>query len=165
MSLNTPRDLFEHELLDMYDAEHRLLKSLPQMAEAATDGTLKAGFEKHAQQTEQHVARIEQVCESIGIEAKRETCPGMAGLVKEVEQFLKEGASPEVTNLFLLSAADKTEHYEIVGYKGLIQMAENLGLADAVAPLQETLREEETMDRELESLQTQLGKTLVSAGK
>jgi len=162
--MQTPRDLFEHELLDMYDAEHRLAKSLPAMAKSASDEKLSSGFERHAEQTKGHIERLEQCCKALGIEPKRETCPGMAGLVKEYEQFVKEEPSEEVMNLFLLSAADKTEHYEIIGYRSLIEMADGLGEGDAVTLLRETLKEEEKMASELEKLQKQLGKQLVTAG-
>lgn len=163
MSMNTPRDLFEHELLDLYDAEHRLLKALPEMAREATDEKLRAGFEKHAKQTEQHVQRIEQACEQLDIKPKREKCAGMAGLIAEHDQFVKEEPSEEVLTLFLTSAAQKTEHYEIVSYRGLISMAKDMGEKGVADLLAQNLKDEETMASELEKIEKSLEKQAVAA--
>src|SRR5579884_2588474 len=107
MSMQTAQDLFEHELLDMYDAEHRIVEALPKMVSEVELAGLKKGFEKHLKQTEGHIKRIEQACELLGITPKRETCPGMAGLLKEHDTFLKEEPSVEVLELFLFDAAQK----------------------------------------------------------
>lgn len=164
MSMNTPRDLFEHELLDLYDAEHRLQKALAEMAKESSDEKLSAGFKKHEEQTQQHIQRIEQACEALDIKAERQTCAGMAGLISEHDQFLKEKPSEEVLALFLTSAAQKTEHYEIVSYRGLIAMAKNMGEKDVAGLLVQNLKDEETMASELEKIEKTLEKQAVAAG-
>lgn len=163
MSMETARDLFEHELLDMYDAEHRVLKALPAMAKETTEEKLRTGFERHAEETKQHIERLEQCCETLGIKAEREPCPGMAGLIKEHDQFLKEEPSEDVLTLFLLGSAEKTEHYEMVGYRGLIDMAKIMGEKKVAGLLTKNLSDEEAMTAELEKLQQGLDKKLVKA--
>lgn len=163
MSMKTPRDLFEHELLDMYDAEQRLVKALPKMAEEAGEPKLVAGFKRHTEQTEQHVARLEESCRLLDLKPEREPCAGMAGLLKEHDQFLKEEPAPDVLDLFLLGAAQKTEHYEMVGYRGLINMAKLLGEKAVAKLLTQNLEDEETMAAELEKLEQSSGKQLVKA--
>ena len=49
----------------------------------------------------------------------------------------------------LLAAAQAVEHYEISRYGTLISWAEELGLADAVSLLEETLEEEKATDATL----------------
>jgi len=49
------RDLLELELKDTYSAETQLTKALPKMAKSATDPELRAGFEQHLKETENHV--------------------------------------------------------------------------------------------------------------
>jgi ferritin-like metal-binding protein YciE len=165
MSMDTPRDLFEHELLDAYDAEHRLLEALPTMAKEVADDKLKSGFERHLQQTREHIQRIEEACKVLGIKAEREACPGMAGLLKEHDTFLKEKPSPEVLTLFLLGAAQKVEHYEMVSYRGLINMAKQMGEKDVVTLLQQNLKDEEAMAAELEKLEKTREKELIGAAR
>jgi ferritin-like metal-binding protein YciE len=165
MSMDTAREqlVFEHELLGMYGAEQRLTKALPKMAKQTTDEKLRRGFKKHGEQTKQHVERIEQACALLRIKPEAETCPGMAGLIKEHDTFLKENPSASVLTLFLMGAAQKTEHYEMVGYQALISMARTLDENDAAKQLSETLKEEEQMASELEQLENQNQKHLAAA--
>jgi|SRR5579875_3058606 len=161
MGMDTARDLFQHELLDMYDAEHRIITALPSMVKEATDPALQKAFEQHEQQTQQHIKRIEDCCKSLGIEAKRETCPGMAGLITEHERFLKEKPSPPVLTLFLMDAGQKVEHYEIVGYRGLIDLAKQVGETACVDLLSQTLNDEESMAEQLETIEQKGSESLV----
>ena len=60
MTLNSLNDLFVVQLQDLYDAEQRLTKALPKMADAATNKQLKSAV-PGARETEQQVARLEKV--------------------------------------------------------------------------------------------------------
>ena len=68
------KDLLTIELQDTYSAENQILEALPQMEEAASTQSLKQAFQKHRQQTEQQVQRLEEVCRQLGIEPEGETC-------------------------------------------------------------------------------------------
>ena len=59
-------DLFHDTLKDIYYAEKKIVASLPKMAKAAQNKDLKAAFEKHHGETEEHVARLEKVFMTIG---------------------------------------------------------------------------------------------------
>jgi ferritin-like metal-binding protein YciE len=48
-------NLFHDTLKDIYFAEKKILSALPKMAKAAQSEKLKAAFEKHEGQTEEHV--------------------------------------------------------------------------------------------------------------
>jgi ferritin-like metal-binding protein YciE len=45
MTLNSLNDLLVVQLQDLYDAEQRLIKALPKMADAATNKQLKSAFQ------------------------------------------------------------------------------------------------------------------------
>jgi ferritin-like metal-binding protein YciE len=62
---NSLRELHLEDLKDLYSAENQLVKALPKMASAATSPDLKAGFEKHLEQTREHGARLEQIGEEM----------------------------------------------------------------------------------------------------
>ena len=64
MELETLKDLYIHELKDLYSAENQLLKALPKMAKAASNRELAEGFTEHLSQTEEHAARLETILES-----------------------------------------------------------------------------------------------------
>jgi ferritin-like metal-binding protein YciE len=67
-------DLFHDTLKDIYYAERKILKALPKMARAATSSDLKAAFEKHKEQTEGHVERLQQVFELMDKRPQGKTC-------------------------------------------------------------------------------------------
>jgi ferritin-like metal-binding protein YciE len=66
MELNTIKDLYIHELKDLYSAEKQLLKAIPKMAKAATNQELADGFREHLEQTKKHAERLERVLRTHG---------------------------------------------------------------------------------------------------
>jgi len=137
------RDLFLHELKDIYNAEQQLVSALPKMRDAAYSTDLKVSFDKHLDQTREHVNRIEQVFDILHETPSSQTCDGMKGLLKEGEHHLKAKTEGPLKDAGIVTAAQKTEHYEISAYQSLIAMAEELDYSDAVDILSETLKEEE----------------------
>lgn len=150
--LKTLEDLFHHQLKDLYSAEKQLLEALPKMAKKAADPKLKQAFELHLQETEEHKARIEQVCEMIGISPGRMKCKAMEGLIEEGEDMIHENAEPEVKDAGLIAEAQRVEHYEISGYGTAAHYAERLGLPDVARILNATLQEEQATDTKLNKL-------------
>ncbi|MDT0651802.1 ferritin-like domain-containing protein, partial [Autumnicola edwardsiae] len=61
------KDLFEHQLKDLYSAESQLIEALPKMAKTASDDKLKKAFESHLEETKEHQKRIKEICEELGI--------------------------------------------------------------------------------------------------
>ena len=47
MALQTLKDLYIHELKDLFSAEQQIVKALPKMANAASNKELVAGFQEH----------------------------------------------------------------------------------------------------------------------
>jgi ferritin-like metal-binding protein YciE len=56
-------DLFEEDLKNIYFAEKKLPAALPKMANAAQPEDLAGAFERHADETEEQVTRLEEVFE------------------------------------------------------------------------------------------------------
>jgi ferritin-like metal-binding protein YciE len=154
------RQLFEHELKDIYFAEHALVKALDQMQGESTSAAVQQAFASHKTETEGHVKRLDQVFEELGEKAEAEVCPGIEGLIKEKKEFSREKPSKEILDLFNLGAGAKAEHYEISAYEGLIGLAGKLGLKESAGLLKENLQEEE----HALSTVNALSKTLVKSG-
>jgi len=152
MKLKSLQDLLADQLKDLYSAENQLVKALPKMAKAATNPDLKAGFAEHLEQTRGQVARLEQICEQLGVTPKGKKCAAMEGLVEEGQELMEEDAEPGVRDAGLIAAAQKVEHYEIASYGSARTWAEQLGLDGAVQLLQETLDEEKETDEKLTQL-------------
>jgi len=141
------REFFVDELKDIFYAEKKIVKTLPKMKKAATSQELKTAFEDHLLMTQQHVARLEQVFELLGVKAKGKTCEAIEGIVKEGEGIISDTESKTATrDVGLIFAAQKVEHYEIATYGGLAQLAETLGLTEAATLLHATLAEEKQTD-------------------
>src|SRR5438093_3761653 len=143
MAMQTIEELFEHELKDIYGAEQSLLDALQQMADESSDRESKKAFTQHRKETQAQIKRIEKIFKSLGQKPEAETCAGVEGLIKEKKLFMKERPSDELLEFFNIGAAQKVERYEITAYEGLIDMADKLGMSDAVGLLEETLQEEE----------------------
>jgi ferritin-like metal-binding protein YciE len=146
------QDLFVHELRDLYSAEKQLLKALPKMAKAATHEELKEGFEAHLAQTEEHVSRLDEIFEKLGISSRGEKCAAMEGLIEEGKKIMEEDISDNVLDAALIAAAQRVEHYEIAGYGTAKTFAEILGHDEAVDLLEQTLDEEKETDVKLTEL-------------
>jgi ferritin-like metal-binding protein YciE len=146
-------DLFLDTLKDIYYAEKQIVKALPKMAKAATSPGLKAGFEKHLEETEGHIDRLEQVFEIIGAPARGKTCDAILGILEEGKSIMDEFKGTPALDAGLVSAAQAVEHYEIARYGTLKAWAKQMGKAEIVKLLEATEMEEVATDRKL----TQLG--------
>ena len=156
--ITTPRELFLHELGDILYVERKLAEeTLPKLIHEVEDREFTAGLEKHLRETRRHVTNVERVFKSMGETPQAEECIGFEGLKSEHDS-LSEEASEALIDLVDLGAAARTEHYEIAAYEGLIKMARALGESDAVAPLEQNLKQEKEALREIEKLTTRLTK-------
>lgn len=145
-------DLFLDTLKDIYYAEKQIVKALPKMAKAAQDPNLKAGFEKHAEESEVHIERLEQVFELIGKPARGKTCDAILGILEEGKSIMDEYKGTISLDAGLISSAQAVEHYEMARYGTLRTWATQLGLNDAAKILETTLLEERATDQKLTQL-------------
>jgi len=149
-------NLFHDTLKDIYFAEKRILATLPKMAEAANDDSLREAFEEHRDQTEVHVERLEKVFAMIGKKPQGKTCEAIVGIAKEGAEVMEEYEGSPALDAGLLAAAQAVEHYEISRYGTLRTWAEELGLDGAVSLLETTLEEEKETDRTLTQIAEQV---------
>jgi ferritin-like metal-binding protein YciE len=144
---------FVDSLKDVYWAEKHLTKALPKMQKAATTEQLKQAIEDHTAQTEEHVARLEQVFEMLGKKAQAKKCDGMEGLVKEGESVVEETEDGSMTrDVGIIVSAQKVEHYEIAAYGSLVTLAKTMGHDDVAEILAQTLEEEKETDQLLSEI-------------
>ena len=152
MNTNRLKHLYVEELKDIYNAETQLTKALPKMAKAANDPDLRAGFEKHLEQTKQHVSRLEQIFKTLSESPKGKKCKGMEGLIEEGSEMIAENIPDDERDAGLISAAQRVEHYEIAAYGCVRTYATLLGEEDAAELLGQTEQEEKETDQKLSEL-------------
>jgi ferritin-like metal-binding protein YciE len=145
----TLSDLFHDTLKDIYFAEKKIMSALPKMAKAAQSDELRAAFEKHLEETEGQVDRLELVFEEIGAKVQGKTCDAIMGILDEGKEIMTDYKGAPALDAGLLAAAQAVEHYEISRYGTLITWADELGLTNASKLLKETLAEEKKTDQTL----------------
>lgn len=150
--IKTLDDLFVHTLRDIYYAEKRIHKALPDMVDKATDPRLKEALETHIGETARHIERVEQVFEMHGVKAKTVTCPAIDGILEEADELAGEVDDKQVLDAAIIAASQAVEHYEMTRYGTLVAWAKQLGRADCAAVLQKNLDEEKAADKKLTSL-------------
>lgn len=149
MSEKDLSDLFVDTLKDIYYAEKQIYKSLPKMAKAAASDRLREAFEKHHDETEGQIERLEKIFELLGKPARGKKCDAIEGILDEGEEIMDEYKDAPALDAGLLAAAQAVEHYEISRYGTLKAWAEKLDMPDAVKLLDQTLAEEKKTDETL----------------
>jgi ferritin-like metal-binding protein YciE len=152
MELETLRDLYVHELKDLYSAERQMMKAMPKMVKAATNRQLASAFTQHLEQTKKHAKRLEDLLATHGESTRGPKCAGMEGVLKEGDEMIGEDADEEVRDAGLIAAAQRAEHYEIAGYGCARTYAELLGDKKGAKVLDTTIKEEGAADQKLTKL-------------
>jgi ferritin-like metal-binding protein YciE len=163
--MTSPKQLFVHELQDVYYAEKTLTNVLPKLASEASDRELTRAFESHLKETQKHVANLEKVFRNLGESAKAQPCPGIDGIKREHDDFKREHQTTQtLSDVFLTGSASRTEHYEIAAYTSLIEKARALGERDSVKLLQENLKQEKDALKKVESISKRILKGMSTNG-
>lgn len=148
-------EFFIDELKDIYWAEKHLVKALPKMKKAATSPELAAAFDKHTQETQAHIATLEQVFALLEEKPAAKKCDAMAGLLEEAEGIISDTeAGTLVRDAGLILAAQKVEHYEIATYGTLKTFAQTMGHTEVADLLLQTLENEKATDVALTEVAT-----------
>jgi ferritin-like metal-binding protein YciE len=151
-------ELFLDTLKDIYYAEKQILKALPKMAKAANSDKLRAAFEKHHEETEAQVERLEEIFELLGKAARGKKCEAIEGIIDEGKDIMEQYADTPALDAGLLAAAQAVEHYEISRYGTLKAWAAKLNNPQAVKLIDQTLAEEKKTDETL----TKIAETAVN---
>lgn len=140
-------EFFTDQLKDIYWAEKHLVQKLPALQRAASSEELKNAIEEHIGQTQDQVARLEEVFSLLDKKPQAKKCDAMEGLTTEAKTVINETQSGTATrDVGIIMAAQKVEHYEIAAYGSLTQLAKTIGLDDVADILAETLAEEKDTD-------------------
>src|ERR1700722_20798084 len=160
---NTIKDLLEEEIKDLYSAEKQLTKAIPKMAKGSHDPALAAAFTNHLKETEDQVARLEEVGKLLDFKPAGKKCEGMEGVIKEGAEALEEEGNETVLDLGIIGAGSRVEHYEMAGYLTAISLAERIGAKEVVSLLQKSLGEEQAAEQTLRKIASGLIKNTTAS--
>src|SRR2546423_11410124 len=111
MDLETLRDLYVHELKDLYSAERQIIKALPKMKKATSNRRLATAFSQHLEQTKRQAKRLEQILKKNKESTSGPKSEGMEGLLKEGDEVISNAKQDDVRDAGLIAAAQRVEHY------------------------------------------------------
>jgi ferritin-like metal-binding protein YciE len=155
--VQTMDDLLLHGLKDIYYAENQIVKSLPKLIDKATNRDLSKGLRDHLDETQNQIARLDQVFKKLGQDPQGVKCPAIDGLIAEADELAGEVADKDVLDAAIVGSAQSVEHYEIARYGTLIAWAESLGHDDVIRLLTTNLNEEKAADKKLSTVALRKG--------
>jgi ferritin-like metal-binding protein YciE len=144
--------LMTEQLRDAYSAEKQALRAMPRMLKKAGAQSLKDAIQRHIDQTEGQVERLDRALEAIGGKPGRKVCEGMRGIIEEAQGELEEAEKGPMMDVLIIAGMQRIEHYEIAAYGTMAALAEAAGQRDVARLLGETLREEKETDATLTQL-------------
>jgi ferritin-like metal-binding protein YciE len=156
MPMQTPQDLFVHELSDMLSAEQIIVQMLEEAQGLVQNPQVQEGLRMHAEQSRQHAQRVQQVLQTLGAEPHPVQCHSVQGLYQELQEAQQSNPSPEVLQGLVVGGAAKTEHLEIAAYTGLIEKAQAMGQREGAQLLRQNLQDEQQMLQRVEDISRQL---------
>jgi len=162
MQMESPQDLFVHELSMIYSAEQQIVQMLQEAQGMVQNSQLRDGLQMHAEQSRQQAERVMQVMQMIGGDLHPVQCQAAAGLYQDLLTIVQYQPSPMVLEGAVVAGACKTEHFEIACYTGLVEKAQAMGQSQAASLLQQNLQEEQQMLQQVEKIASQLTKQMVS---
>lgn len=157
------KDLFNHEVLELYSAEKQIIEALPAIIYNAHNAQLKNALEEHLQVTKIHKNRLEKIITQNKSErneykarysrlfggVSEPKCKAIETLIKEAKKIMDENMMPAVKDAAIISIAQKVQHYEISGYGTALAYAGQLNLDFAITHLQQVLDDEYKADKVL----------------
>lgn len=145
-NLDSLRKLYLDQLQQLHSAETQITEALPKMIEKSHEPQLKQALDTHLQETRQQVNRLEQILQKQMGKVESKKNKGIAALITEGEDVIKDATDDSVRDAGIIAAAQKVEHYEMAAYGTVRNFAEILGRTDEASLLEKTLQEEKHAD-------------------
>lgn len=162
MPMQSPTDLFVHELSAMRSGEQTIVRLLEEAQPLVQDQQLKEALRMHAEQSRMHAQRLERIMQNMGAQPHPVRCFAIEGMIQDLQVVQQSGPSREVLEGCVTGAVRKTENFEIAAYMGLTEKARALGLTQAAALLEQNLTGDQQTLRACEHLAMNMTQRMVS---
>ena len=156
MALASLKDVYLHQMQDLYSANEQALEATTALARAADDDTLIRALEDGVNGIARGLEKIAELAGEHGIDPTAEHCRGMEGLAEEARAHGIEAAydAPAVRDAMIIAQYQRMVHYGIAGYGCLVAYANRLGLDGDAAVLQDCLDHTRSGDAHMTSIAT-----------
>ncbi len=161
MPLQSPRDLFVYELSTVHAAEQSIQQQLAQMEQSCQNPQVKQMFSQHVQNIQGQISRVQECFRLIGAQPMNVNCYAVDCMQQDMQQFIQQGPSQDMIDMFCLGAAFKIEQFEVAAYTGLVEKARMMGETQVASVLEDNLREETDTANRVRQVGTQIGSQLI----
>ena len=144
--------MMTEQLRDAYSAEKQALRAMPKMMKKASAQALKDAIQKHIDQTEGQIERLDRALEAVGGKPGRKICEGMRGIIEEGQSELEDHDKGPMLDALIVAGLQRVEHYEIAAYGTMAALAKACGENEVARLMGETLNEEKQTDQLLTDL-------------
>ncbi|MBY0330671.1 MAG: ferritin-like domain-containing protein [Acetobacteraceae bacterium] len=144
--------MMTEQLRDAYSAEKQALRAMPKMMKKASAQALKDAIQKHIDQTEGQIERLDRALEAVGGKPGRKVCEGMRGIIEEGQSELEDHDKGPMLDALIVAGMQRVEHYEIAAYGTMAALAKACGEQEVARLMIETLNEEKQTDQLLTDL-------------
>ncbi len=137
------RDLYCHEMADLYSANDQMQRVVKVLIAKASDPKLGSMLTKASEGIAKHTESLKRLLKEAEGEASKEHCKGMEGLVKEATKHVTEHA-PEpgpVMDAMIIAQYQRMTHYGLAGFGTAAAYATAMGQSDAAAKLHAIVKE------------------------
>lgn len=164
MAINDLRDLYIHELKDLYSANSQSLEIHNKLCDACSNDEACSKMKRVIDGINDGISAVKSICERHSVSPDGEKCKGMGGLVTEAKAHALDADIDDdiVRDASIVSQSNRMEHYALAGYKSCLSYARALGLDDDAKTLQECVTGTESNGEALRSVIIESAKTVNS---
>jgi len=156
--LNTPQEALNFKLGATLTMERKVLEVLDDNIEHAQDEKVKALLRSHRDESERHVANVEEAFGMLDWEVDDSPCPAIDGLEKEGKATVKK-ADDALVDSVILQGALEVEHHELGVYENLLINIKAMGRDDVARLLHQNFESEQDALDKVRRLQAEVAET------
>jgi len=156
MAVKNLKDLYIHELKDLYSADKQAKAIHKKLLKVATNSKLKDALENSIKGIDEGMEMLTDICKCHDKKPTGMTCKGMKGLVEEAKHHVLEEdiKDKEVKDASIIAQSQRMTHYAIAGYGTATAFAKSLGFKDDVKKLKKCLDNTYGGDKKMTKLAT-----------
>ena len=161
MKFYTLRDLYLHELRDLFSSANQIVDALTDMNEGTTSADLREFFTDHLDEAQGQLAAVRAILEPLGESSEGGFSEGTQGAIDEAMEWAEENAESAVLDAGLVAALQRLIHSEIASLGCARTHAKVLGETSAHKLLQDCVDQAEATDKRLTLLAETLNQEAV----
>lgn len=154
--IKTLEDLCRRALGELYYAEKRMVKVLPEMIAKAGDPLLKRALDAHLAASQKQLLKIEEIVQLDGGSACGVECPAIDGILIEAEELRGEIADAKVLDTALAAAAQTALGFTAGRYTTVASWLYETDRADCARKLLRSADEQRRAGADLARLEAHL---------